>query len=287
MSSSPPIARAIAVLNFLGGHAGQAFTLTEIAKSLRISSATCHNLLGALTDAGYVYRTAAKTYVLGPAISRLSQESLSLDILMQVVRPEMRLLADEFDLVCSASFLMGDEVIVHARAAAVSHIAWNAPELAPQKAIAPFGGVFLAWSGSEAIGQWLDQAMPVLGPDEREDILRTLETLRASGYTFGVRMVPLDGPEQALALRNRRDLTSYSAPAVNPMADYHLAFISAPVFSQAHQVAFSVNLLGFSHPAKGKAVAAMGERLRAACDRIGAFIAGRAILGPGQPVSRR
>ena len=278
-SSSPPIARVVAVLNFLGGHAGQAFTLTEISKSLRISSATCHTLLGALTEAGYVYRTAAKTYVIGPAVSRLAQAQLTLDILMQVVRPEMRQLADEFDVVCSASFLEGDEVIVRERAAAVSHIAWNAPGLKQQRAIAPVGNVFMAWSSAERIDQWLDSAQPALDAEAREGTLHTLEYLRANGYTFGVRLAPLDSPERALALRNRRDMTDYVVQDLQPGASYNLAFISAPVFGRADHVAFSLNLLGFSHALKGKAIPAMADRLREACGRIGAFIAGRDILG--------
>jgi len=280
MSSSPPIARAVAVLNFLGGHAGQAFTLTEIAKSLRISSATCHNLLGALTEAGYIYRTAAKTYVIGPALSRLAQETLPLDVLMQVVRPEMRLLADEFDVVCSAAFLRGEDVIVQARAAAVSHITWNTQNTPSQKAIAPIGNVYMAWSGEREITRWLDGAAPPLSPQERQDMLRTLEFLRAHGYTFGVRTMPIDSPERALALRNRRDLTSYAAPALNPADSYNLAFIAAPVFGRPDEVAFSLNLLGFNHALKGKTVGAMGDKLRASCERIGDFIAGRSVLDP-------
>ena len=110
---SPPVARAVAVLNFMAGHSAQAFTLTEIAKSLRLSSATCHSLLASLTAAGYVYRTVGKTYVLGPALVRIAQASLSPGLVMQVARPEMRVLADEFDVVCSAYRLIGDEIHIY------------------------------------------------------------------------------------------------------------------------------------------------------------------------------
>lgn len=279
MSSSPPIARVVAVLNFLGGHAGQAFTLTEIAKSLRISGATCHSLLGALTEAGYVYRTAAKSYVIGPAISRIAQPQLSLQMLMQVVRPEMRLLADEFDVVCSASFLEGEDVIVHERAASVSNIAWNAGGQSAYKAIAPLGNVFMAWSGKDAIERWLDSAAPPLDAQGREAALRTLEFLRGNGFTFGVRLAPLDSPERALALQNRQDMTDYLVQDLKPGASYNLAFIAAPIFGRGDNVTCSLNLLGFSHPAKGKDIFEMSKRLRAACDRISAFITGRELIG--------
>jgi DNA-binding IclR family transcriptional regulator len=278
MSSSPPIARVVAVLNFLGGHAGQAFTLTEIAKSLRISGATCHSLLSALAEAGYVYRTAAKSYVIGPALSQIAQPRLTMQTLMQVVRPEMRLLADEFDVVCSASFLEGEDVIVHERAASVSNIAWNANALTAHKATAPAGSVFMAWSSSEIIERWLERAEPPLDATGREAALRTVEFLRRNGFTFGVRLAPLDSPEHALALQSRRDMTDYSVAELKPGASYNLAFISVPIFGCGGEVAFSLNLLGFSHPAKGEEIAAMSDRLRAACGRISAFIAGRELV---------
>lgn len=287
MPSSPPIARAVAVLNFLGGHAGQSFTLTEIAKSLRISGATCHTLLGALGEAGYVYRTAAKSYLLGPAISRLSPPQLTMQALMQVVRPEMRLLADEFDLVCSLASLEGEDVIVHERAASVSHIAWNAAVPARQKATAPSGSVFHAWCPGDVIDRWLDAAQPPLDTQRREAALRTIGFLRANGFTFGVRLAPLDSPEQALALQNQRDMTDYLVPDLKTSATYNTAFISAPIFGPDTQAAFSLNLLGFSHPLKGKDIQALSDRLRAACDRIGEFIAGREIAGSTHPAATR
>jgi DNA-binding IclR family transcriptional regulator len=122
---SPPVARAAAVLNFLAEHAEQAFTLSEIAKSLRMSSATCHNLLTALTETGYVYRTMGKTYVLGPALARVAQASLSPAVIMQMVRPEMRALADEFDAVCSTAQLVENKIVIRERASAISHLNWH------------------------------------------------------------------------------------------------------------------------------------------------------------------
>ena len=279
MPSSPPIARAVAVLNFLGGHAGQAFTLTEIAKSLRISGATCHTLLGALAEAGYVYRTAAKSYVLGPAISRLAQPVLTMQALMQVIRPEMRLQADAFDLVCSLASLEGEDVVLHERAASVSHIAWNAAAPVRQKATAPAGSVFLAWCPDPVIDRWLDDAQPPLDADRRKAALQTIEFLRANGFTFGVRLAPLDSPEHALALQNRRDLTDYLVPELEPETSYNSAFISAPIFGRDGQAAFSLNLLGFSQPLSGRDIQRMGEKLRETCARIGDFIAGREISG--------
>jgi DNA-binding IclR family transcriptional regulator len=56
---------------------------------------------------------------------------------------------------------------------------------------------------------------------------------------------------------------------------YPLAYVAAPVFSRPGVVGFILSLTGFDAPAPGERILAMGVRLRGACDRIGAFIAGR------------
>lgn len=276
---SPPIARAVAVLNFLGGHAGQAFTLTEISKSLRISSATCHNLLGALAEAGYVYRTAAKTYVLGPAVSRLAEGSLAPELLMQVVRPEMRQLADEFDVVCSVFFLDGERIIIRERAAALSHIAWNAPGLPVLSLTAPIGNLFFAWDEA-AVEDWLNGGNPPLAPAAKDELRKSLGFVREHRYAFGVRTVPLDSSERALELQAQIGMTDYALADLDPGASYNLAYVAAPVFLRPGQVAFGLSLVGFDKPLKGQAIAAMGAKLRTACDRLGEFLAGRDFAMP-------
>ncbi|MCP1470346.1 DNA-binding IclR family transcriptional regulator [Sphingobium sp. OAS761] len=275
MASSPPISRAVAVLNFLGGHAGQAFTLTEIAKSLRISSATCHNLLGALAEAGYIYRTAAKTYVIGPGVSRVAQAAVNPDLLMQVVRPEMRAIADEFDVVCSVYTLRGDQIVVRERAAALSHVAWNMPGRASLRATAPVGTLFVAWDELSDLETWFSAANPPLNPTDRDDLHAAMGFLRERGYAFGVRTASIDGLERALELHNRRDMTDYALSSLDPKASYNLAFVASPVFGAAQKVVFGLGLVGFDKPLKGDAVEAMGTKLRAACTRITRFIAGR------------
>lgn len=270
---SPPVTRAVSVLNFLAEHAEQAFTLSEIAKSLRISSATCHNLLTALTDAGYLYRTAGKTYVLGPALARVSQAALAPAVTMQVARPEMRLLADEFDVVCSASFLVDDKIIVRERASSVSHLNWHKQSLTVHS-LASSGAMFLAWDDA-TLARWQAERSASLDPVEVEQQSKALAFLRTRGFTFGVRKAPLVDAKQARELQNQDDMTEHAPTSLDPQELYELAYVVAPVFAHPGAVAFSLSLTGFTAALPGAAIEAMGERLRSACDRIGAFIAGR------------
>jgi len=146
--SSPGVQRMVSILNFFAEHPGQAFTLTDLVRALRLSRATCHALLAGLVDAGYLYRTNDKSYVLGPtlaAIGRIANEHFSP---LQVAQPEMRVLADEYGAICSAFFREKNEVVVRARAAAVSHLGWSVPQGARMPLRAPFGAMFFAWASS-------------------------------------------------------------------------------------------------------------------------------------------
>jgi DNA-binding IclR family transcriptional regulator len=273
--TSPPVARVVGVLNFLAGHAEQAFTATEISKSLKISSATCHNLLGALTEAGYVFRTAGKTYVLGPALANVTEASLAPELVMNVARPEMRLLADEFDVVCSAFYLMHNDIVIVERAAAVSHISWNVPHVpAAVPAVPPLGGMFFAWQEA-APEQWLNSADPPLDPETKNRLLESLNFIKSRGYSFGIRRVPVPNLDRALELKFQQALTDYALSDIEPGQSYQLAYVAAPIFSKPGTIAFGLGLSGFIKPVKGDVVEMIGEKLRAACDRIGKFIAGR------------
>ncbi len=275
---SPPVARAVAVLNFMAGHSVQAFTLTEIANSLRLSSATCHNLLASLAQAGYVYRTVGKTYVLGPALARIAQASLAPALVMQVARPEMRQLADAFDVVCSAYRLLGDEIHIYERAAALSHVNWNTSDTLAVPANAPVGGMFHAWQEEAQIAAWIAAAKPSLDAAREATLRESLRVMREREYGVGVRTLPLQNPKTARELQNRQEFTEDEIAAIDPRRHYQLAFVTAPVFARPGTVAFGLSLAGFVAPVPGKEIEVMAGRLRAACDRIGEFIAGRKLF---------
>ena len=70
---SPSVQRVVAVLNLFADHPDQAFTLTDIVRTLKLSRATCHGLLLSLVEAGYLYRTTDKSYVLGAALLHVGE----------------------------------------------------------------------------------------------------------------------------------------------------------------------------------------------------------------------
>jgi len=125
--SSPGVKRIAAILDFLADHPAQAFALTDLVRALKLSRATCHALLTGLVEVGYLYRTSDKTYVLGPALAKVGRAAAQNMSPLQIAQPEMRALADEFDVVCSAFFLEGDTIVSRERAASISHVGYSIP----------------------------------------------------------------------------------------------------------------------------------------------------------------
>jgi len=213
--------------------------------------------------------------VLGPALANVAQASLTPELVMNVARPEMRLLADEFDVVCSAFYLENNDIVILERAAAVSHISWTVPQVpATVPAVPPLGGLFFAWQDGSS-EDWLNSADPPLDAEAKTRLLKSLNFMRSRGYAFGIRRVPVPDLDRALELKFQQALTDYALSDIEPGQSYQLAYVAAPIFSKPGAIAFGLGLSGFIEPVRGAFVETIGEKLRAACDRIGKFIAGR------------
>lgn len=276
--SSPGVRRIVSILNFFADHPGQLFTLTDLVRALKLSRATCHALLTGLVEAGYLYRTHDKSYVMGPtlvSIGRIAQEHLSP---LQVAQPEMRALADEFDGICSAVFREGDEAVVRARAVAMSHLGWSSPQGSRMQLRAPFIAIYYAWSPKAEVDEWLAQAMPKPTPEQTTGMFETMAFARKHGYCFFVRnpSVPDSRDAPGMAFSGDRNEFPVALPSDLKLdAVYHLASVSAPVYDERNRVAFVLGLMGFADRVPGSRVEKMGRRLREACDRISTFIAGK------------
>lgn len=277
--SSPGVKRMAAVLDFMADHPGQAFALTDLVRALRLSRATCHALLTGLVEVGYLYRTSDKTYVLGPALATIGRAAADHFSPLQIAKPEMRKLADEFDVVCSAMFLEGDTIVSRERAASVSHVGYSLP-LGTRIPIRPRSmAVFYAWAPDEA-RQFFDRCVPPASPQQREAALAAMDFLRANGFSVHVRARGMSEPEGAFDVALNEDNIPYLvASALRDDERYDLSSLTAPVFDARGRVEFVIGLMGFNQPFTGAEVRAAGERLRGACARISDFIAGKPVPG--------
>lgn len=274
--SSPGVMRVAAILNFMADHPGQAFALTDLVRALKLSRATCHALLTGLVEVGYLYRASDKTYVLGPALAAIARTAAANFSPLQVAQPEMRQLADRFDVVCSAVFLEGDSIVIRERAASVSHVGYSAPLGTRAKLRSPFAAAFFAWSPDDA-EEWLDRENPPPTAEQREALKESMEFGREHGFLAFLRNPAVANTERAAEQVFGAESAEFPvqlAKRLLPDEQYPLISITAPVFEREGKVAFVIGLMGVNRKIGGKEVLHIAEELKGACTRISTFIAG-------------
>ncbi|MET0587714.1 MAG: helix-turn-helix domain-containing protein [Novosphingobium sp.] len=274
--SSPGVRRVAAILNFMADHPGQAFALTDLVRALKLSRATCHALLTGLVEVGYLYRASDKTYVLGPALAAIGRTAAANFSPLQVAQPEMRQLADRFDVVCSAVFLEGDSIVIRERAASVSHVGYSAPLGTRAKLRSPFAAAFFAWSPEDA-EEWLDRENPPPNAEQREALMESMEFGREHGFLAFLRNPAVANAERAAEQVFGAETAEFPvllAKRLAPDEQYPLISITAPVFERPGKVAFVIGLMGVNRRIRGQDVLQIADELRGACGRITDFIAG-------------
>ncbi len=275
---SPSAQRVIAILNFFADHPGQAFTLTDLVRSLRLSRATCHAFLTSLANAGYLFRASDKSYVLGPALAAIGQVAGENFSPLQVAQPEMRRLADEFDAVCSAVFRERNDIVVREMATSRSNLGFTLPRDGRLPLRPPFGGIFLAWSPEPDVADWLAHLDPPATGEQLDQMRQGMAFVRQNGFQFTVR-TPREQPQDLssdwLFIEAMDERPIQLAMGVEDDKSYRIASVTSPVFGMAGKVAFVLVLVGFTDSRSGREIVAMGHRLREAADRISGFLGGR------------
>lgn len=267
--SSPGVRRIAAILDFMAEHPGQTFALTDLVRALKLSRATCHALLTGLVEVGYLYRTSDKTYVLGPALARIGRAAALHVSPLQVAQPEMRALADEFDVVCSAVYREGATAVVRERAASVSHVGYSVPLGARLRLHTAFVGIHFAWN-EDGVAEWLKVADPAPGAAELDDLRRGIAFVRQHGFQALVRSQGAGGSGEPVF---GGELPISLATDIAMDGRYELTSLIAPVFSADGRVEFVMGLMGFNRTMTGAQLFAAAEKLKAACARISAFSA--------------
>lgn len=276
--SSPGVRRVAAILNFIADHPGQAFALTDLVRALKLSRATCHALLTGLVDVGYLYRTSDKTYVLGPALASIGRVAADHFSPLQVAQPEMRSIADEFDVVCGAYFLEGDTMHLRDRAASVSHVGYPVPLGTRMNLHWTQAIPFFARAPREAEA-WLGRTQPKPNAEQEEMFRKGMEFVREHGFVVLIRKpgftMSFDEPEARFIPPVGDDVPVTPQLELKSDALYPLAAIMAPVFDSKGRVPFSFVMAGFRSALTGEEALDAGDRLKQACDRISAFVSGR------------
>jgi DNA-binding IclR family transcriptional regulator len=275
--SSPGVRRVAAILNFIADHPGQAFALTDLVRALKLSRATCHALLTGLVDVGYLYRTSDKAYVLGPALAAVGRTAAEHFSPLQIAQPEMRKLADEFDVVCGAYFLEGDTMHLRDRAASASHVGYPVPLGTRMKLHWTQAIAFFARSPRVAEA-WLERTARQPSAAQAALMRHGMEFVRQHGFIALLRKpgvsFALTGNSENFIPSDGDDIPATPQLEFGAGGVYPLAAIMAPIFDARGKVAFSLVMAGFRASLTGQQAVHAGTSLKAACERISTFVSG-------------
>jgi len=271
--SSPGVKRTAAILNFMASHPGQSFALSDLVRALKLSRATCHALLTGLVEVGYLYRTTDKTYVLGHALAAIGRAAASNSSPLQIAQPEMRKLADDFDVVCGAYFAEDDVIVLRDRAASLSHVGYPVPLGTRMRLRSPMAVAFFAWSPADAEA-WLAQTDLQPSPEARALMFESMEFVRQNGFAVLVRRPEVDTSGVTVATNVGFDSDELS---VKPIAKldastiYPVGGLMAPVTDGSGKAEFCLVMAGFVAGMSGSQIMKAGAHLSATCKRISAF----------------
>jgi hypothetical protein len=147
----------VALVDLLASRPDQAFTLADLTRRLGVHKQTCHSMLTALTEAGWLVRhPTAKTYRLGPALVRAGRAASARSPLVDHAHPTMHALAQDVDAHCLLLEDVGDALVILDAATAKGR------PLAPLAVgqsfpmRAPFGGMFVFWRDDDALEAWAE-----------------------------------------------------------------------------------------------------------------------------------
>jgi DNA-binding IclR family transcriptional regulator len=245
---SPPTARVVGILEALAADPGSPLTVTDLARRLNLSVATCHAVVTSLAASGYLSRTArGKRYALGPRVLALGVAAQRSVLPGDSVHDALQELSRISGCLCSIRAHINDEIVVldHLGTSAVSireRVGDRYP-FAP-----PFGLSFVIWGDDDLAERWTSRApVPPSSADTRR-LTRLVTCSRRRGYAVHKR---LSGARQqlhaALVAANDDDLRdeplrglitevlkaawigAYMLDDVDPAESLSVSTISAPV----------------------------------------------------------
>jgi DNA-binding IclR family transcriptional regulator len=256
---SPQTDRVVAVTRLLAAHPDEGFSISELARRLRLNKATLYPMLTALTDAGWLVRDpASKAFRLGPELITVGEAAGRSLPAVRLARPVMVDLATELGVTCAAFTASGG-------VATLADQVWDVRSTvqplrlglwAPLRA--PFGAVFAAWGDEAEVAGWLSGA----DGDARGRHLDALRASRERGYVVELRIATREVPDGTGSLAEVLVVDDeFIAVEIEPAASYAVSTVEAPVFDAEGRVALALALVGLPRAMTGAEVASVATRL--------------------------
>jgi DNA-binding IclR family transcriptional regulator len=284
LQASPAVLRALEVLEELARAPARPVNASELARAIGIPRATCHSVLLALVERGYVVRNQDLRYRLGPAAIVVGDAARSGMTILRETATEAERLAYETSSCVAVLAGENDEI----RAVEVFDFA---PPLGLKARVgyavplvAPFGTAFAAWRSESDIKRWLANARRELSGLEVERCRAALVSVRQRGFSITVEvdrraaladvlgsLMSAPGDQGA---RRRRDeliaeitLNEYLPVTVDEDVALRVSQLTAPVFDTNGGVAAVITLCGATYEIAGSEINQLGAQLVEAASR--------------------
>lgn len=289
--SSPPTRRVVDVIDLLAARPATPLTLTAIASATAQSAATCLGILNELAQVGYVVRHPDRTYSLGGALVAIGSAARDARPGIGTARDELRRLADVLGRVCTASAVIGDEIVVLDVASPAGAALPYVQSGSRFPFVAPVGLVNAAWYPDDEIDAWIARAPFDLGPAKLARVRSVIDSCRR----HGVAVERLTNVEASLhrvlpvALRaasgeaTRRALAEamlifadrdYLAEELDRRGSSSVSVICAPCFDAGGHPELVLGVYVMEDAVPHRAVRSMAAQLREACATVTASIGG-------------
>ncbi|MEU7632204.1 helix-turn-helix domain-containing protein [Nocardia sp. NPDC049220] len=175
---SAPTARVVQVLDFFVEHRGKRFGLSELARALDLAKPTCLGILTELTAGGYLVRDAhTLSYGLGPALiaaGRAAQDNFAISALARV---ELEKLTDRYRTTCTASAVIGEQIMVLESTGPGPVKVGTAYHFAP-----PVGLMYVLWDTDAAFDAWLAKPPAVPLQQDEARLRQVVAECRERGF---------------------------------------------------------------------------------------------------------
>lgn len=277
--------RGIDIINLLTQFPGRSFTLSEIARAAKINVASCHAILKALHDRGYLSRASKGTYSLGPVLIAIGEAALTSQPLVVRAKEAAQELFQEFGIPVLLSALIGDEIV----AIMVLHDSQGRGpgiEVGERRPLLPpVGAPFIAWGSEAAIDAWLARALPEQRKGHIAKWRAGLALIRQRGFQVTARspegsavaaqIAQMASGQHVSGYRDRmKDLLGSlgdhfsQLETIDPNETYDIQLIAAPIFNKDGECAFNLCLGGFSADVSGALIQTYADRLVRSCLQV-------------------
>lgn len=290
---SNPTGRVLDVLSFLAAHPTETFTLTEIARHLRLSNGSAHRVLTTMSKAQFLARNDKhRTYSLGMALVAIGQAAVEKHRGIEVARREIARLAVELNVQCSANVVVDDDLLVVVKEGTPQSHKGLTRVGERRPLVPPLGMCHVAWGGELAIQSYVAKVAGHIGEDRRRHLLNAFPLIRRRGYAIAAYGPSTRNAREAtvLPIGQLRDAAYWSAVYrlvrelsleeiqifnIREAGPDGISYLSAPVFSPTGAVSLQLVISGMPRTLSAAKIERYADRLCAAAALITSETHGR------------